>query len=93
MAVLSIAVISPLVGCGRPDDGLSTEQQQRASRLDEIAKKSEGDWNKLSQADRDYLVKELSHGDEQQARMLLMSKTGFKGARPTGGPPAIPGRQ
>ncbi len=77
-------------GCGKSDDGLSKEQETKSDRLDQIAKQSGGDWAKISQSDRDYLVQELGHGDEKSARMILMTKTGgFKGPKPTPGvPPA-----
>lgn len=68
-----------LVGCHQ-DSGLNTEQQQTANRLDEIAKKSGGDWDKISQGDRDYLIKQL--GSEQGARMVMAAKGGKLKARP-----------
>ena len=52
-------------------------------RMNEIAKKSEGDWSKVSQADRDFITKDIARGSEQSAQMLLMARWG----RIKGGPP------
>lgn len=68
-----------LAGCATndmSDDGLSAGDKQAANRLAEIAKTSGGDWNKLSQSDKDYLVNDVAHGSEQTAKMLLQSKAG-----------------
>lgn len=80
-----------LAGCGNnmSDDGLPDKDKQAASRLDQIAKQSGGDWERVSQADRDYLVKEISMGSEPSARMLLQQKAGTLKATP-GGPPKTP---
>lgn len=75
-----------LAGCSRNDDGLSAEQRQTGDRLSEIARKTDGDWNRLTDADRDFLVNQMSHGNEQSARMLLLGAAGKIGGRP-GGPP------
>ncbi|HZO88378.1 MAG TPA: hypothetical protein VFB38_08560 [Chthonomonadaceae bacterium] len=85
--LLAACLVSvPVAGCHREDDGLSPKQRQTVDRLDEIAKKSGGDWDKVSQADRDYLVNEVAHGSEQSAKMMLMAKGGKMHANP-GGPP------
>lgn len=82
------AFLVPLAGCSQSDDGLSTAQKQQADRLDEIAKKSGGDFDKLSATDKDYLLKNLADNNEKTARMLLMAKTGgFKGGPPKTGKP------
>lgn len=86
----AVAVLLPvgglLAGCSRDNDGLSAEQRQAGDRLSEIARKTDGDWNKLTEADRDFLVNQMSHGNEQSARMLLLGAAGKIGGRP-GGPP------
>ena len=58
------------MSCGS-NDGSSAETKQQASRLAQIQEKSGGDWNKLSEEDRNYLVNDLAHGNEASARMLL----------------------
>jgi hypothetical protein len=79
------------VGCSQPDDGIPPAEKQQANRFNEIAKASGGDWDKLSEADRQYLIKEIAHGNEQSARMMLAAKTGrLRGA--AGGPPGGPPR-
>lgn len=72
-------------GCKGGDDGLTAPEKQMANRLDTLVKQSGGDWNKLSPSDRDYLVKDISQGSEQSARMLLSAKSGKMKATP-GGP-------
>lgn len=68
-----------LVGCGDREPGPSADTQKQSDRLSEIQKRSGGDWSKLTPEDRDYLVKDLAHGSETGAKMLL------------GPPPATPG--
>ncbi len=88
-ALLGLFLAVAVPGCHRADDGLSSTRQEQADRLSDIAKRSGGDWNKLTQADKDYLVKTLSNGNENNARMILMAKVGhFAGGPPqTGRPP------
>lgn len=76
------------IGCsgGASDDGLPSKDKQSASRLDEIAKKTGGDWQKLTPEDKDFLVNEISMGSEQSAKMLLEGKAGKHRATPGGGP-------
>src|SRR5581483_9279407 len=83
--VLAVAILSPfvIIGC-KSDSGLNPDQQQMATRLDEIVKKSGGEWNKLSDADRTYLIKDISYGSEPSARMLFMAKAGKLKANPVG---------
>lgn len=89
-AILSMSLlVLPLLsttGCSKSDDGMSSQQQEKANRLDTIARQSGGDWEKVSQADRDYLVKELSSGNEASAKMLLLAKAGKLTMAPGGGP-------
>lgn len=85
MAALALLPTGGLHGCKRADDGLTPQQRQTGDRLSEIAKKTDGDWNRLSEADRDFLLK-MSHGSEPSARMLLLGAAGKIGGRP-GGPP------
>jgi len=79
IGLIGLISLIALQGCASndmSDDGVPAGDKQAASRLDEIAKTSGGDWNKLSQSDKDYLVKEVAHGSEQTAKMLLQSKSG-----------------
>jgi hypothetical protein len=84
LAVLSSLALLPSLGCNRVDDGMSREQIQKADRLSEIAKKSDGAWEKVAQADRDYILTEVTHGDEQSAKMLLLAKAGKLTGNPGG---------
>ena len=74
-------------GAGGQRDGLTTEQQAESSRLQQIGKTSNGEWEKLPPADREFLLK-MAHGNEQSARMLLLGASG----KLRGGPPGRPGR-
>ena len=74
-----------LGGCGsRPADGMTPAQQETSNRLQQVAKTSGGDWNRLSPADRAFLL-EMAHGNERSARMLLLGASGKLRSRP-GGP-------
>jgi hypothetical protein len=78
-----------LAGCSKQaDDGLNPQQQQTADRLDAVAKKSDGDWNKLSASDKAFFIK--TAGDENGGRMLLLAKAGKLGYHGSGPPPAPP---
>lgn len=59
------------VGCADNGPPPSEKTQQESSRLEQIQRRSGGDWSKLTPEDRDYLVKELGQGSEQKAKMLL----------------------
>ncbi|MDX1934411.1 MAG: hypothetical protein SFU56_17560 [Capsulimonadales bacterium] len=82
--VCAVVWTLPLVGC-QPDDGVPASEKAQAQRLDTIARDSGGDWEKLSETDKAYLIKEIAHGKESDARMILLAKAG-KLRRPAGGP-------
>ncbi len=90
LIVLSAGSLVPIMGCHGADDGLTDAQHQQADRLDQIAKQSDGNWDKVSQTDRDYILKNITSGSEQAAKMLLLAKAGKIG-RGSGGSPT-PGR-
>lgn len=79
-------MLPPLVGCKGQRDGLTSQQRESGDRLSRIAKRTDGDWNKLTEDERAFLVKDLSYGNEQSARMLLLAAAGKIGSKP-GGPP------
>lgn len=81
---LALAALA-LAGC-RPDDGLKPEERQMASRLDEITKKSGGDWERLTDDDRRYLVQDISRGSEPSAKLLLQARAGRLKGTPGGRP-------
>ncbi|MCS6859209.1 MAG: hypothetical protein NZT92_02675 [Abditibacteriales bacterium] len=88
IVVLIAAVLAlTLRGCGRTSDGLSPQQVQAGNRLQEIAARTGGDWNKLSPEERAFLM-QLSHNNERSARMLLLNAARTGPPSPTpGGPP------
>lgn len=90
-ALLSVLLFcgAVLSGCGAPASDLNKAQQDQSSRLGQIAKRTDGDWNKLSEEERQFLITDLSYGNESSARMLLLSAAGKVGGRP-GGPPGRP---
>jgi len=47
-------------------------------RVDAMVKRSGGDWNKLSDKDRGYLVTIVSKGDEQAAMKTFQDRTALK---------------
>jgi hypothetical protein len=91
-AVVLAAAISA-VGCNRNgDDGLSQAQHDQNQRITDIAKKAGGDWTRVSQADRDYILKNATGGDEGSAKMMVFMKAGKSPGGPGGGTPgAAPG--
>ncbi len=86
--LVCVAVLALIgIGCGNnmSDDGLKPAEREMSTRVDQIAKASGGDWDKISQADKDYLVKTVSMGSEPSARMLVKAKSGGLRGK-TGGP-------
>ena len=94
VSVFSVAAclfLIPVLGCTKPDDGMSSDQTQKADRLTEIARKADGDWTKVPPADQDYVKKTFTSGDEAGAKMLVLTKSGkFHGGPPQGGGPGGP---
>jgi hypothetical protein len=69
-----------LIGCKRPAPQPDTQR-----RMEEIVKNASGEWDSLSQADREFLIQQ-ANGNELTAQMRFTAmKARLKGA---GGPPA-----
>jgi hypothetical protein len=86
MIIGAVAVMVAGGGCRGADDGLSDKQRDTADRLQRIVTASGGDWNKVPPADRQYVLTNVTFGNEGSARMLLLMKAGKMKANP-GGPP------
>lgn len=80
-----------LCACGKNDDGLTKEQHDSGDRLGQIAKASDGDWNRLTSSDRDFVLK-MAYGNERSARMLLLGAAGKIGGKSPGRPAGPGGR-
>ena len=82
MLVLAILTTMPgavfLGGCSQNQNALDDNQQAMTNRLDELAKKSGGDWEKLSAEEKRYMIQDVSQGNERAARQLLEMKAGKK---------------
>lgn len=75
LCVLALGLVFAGCNSNNPgDDGIDSKGKATATRIDQIAKSSGGDWDKVTQEDKDYLLKEF--GGEQTAKMLLQSKAG-----------------
>lgn len=75
-----------VIGCSGPsDDGLTTEQRATTDRFKDIVDRSGGQWENLSEADRKFLVDDLSNGNEQAARMMFAARSGRPPAVGPGG--------
>jgi hypothetical protein len=62
-----------LVGCAQTNEsGLSAAQQQTANDLRSMATASKGDWNKLTSAQQQELIKSV--GSESSAKTVLQMK-------------------
>ncbi len=88
MGAIALGACLLVSGCAQGGDGLSKEQKEAGDRVDQIVKKTGGDWSKLSPEDKDYLVNKLSNGNEGAAKMMLNARTGrppMGGGPPTGG--------
>jgi hypothetical protein len=68
----TILVAGLSAGCGaKNDNGLSPSQHQVVSRVSQIETQSGGDWNKVSQSDKDYLTKTVGYGNTSMAKQVL----------------------
>ncbi|MCW5941972.1 MAG: hypothetical protein KIS66_07055 [Fimbriimonadaceae bacterium] len=77
-----------VIGCSGPsDDGLTKEQHATTDRFKEIVERSGGQWERLSEADRKFLVDDLSNGNENAARMMFAARSGKAPAVGPGGSP------
>lgn len=86
LAISCVAFLA--TGCGKSDDGLTAKDQELVSKSDQIIKKANGNWESLSPEDKAYLVKEIGYGNEHNAQMFFMAKSG---KLKKGGPPTNPG--
>lgn len=89
LAAALLCATAALTGCGGGSD-LNKAQQEQSTRLGQIAKRTDGDWSKLTEEERRFLVTEMSYGNESSARMLLLGAAGKIGGKP-GGPVGRPG--
>jgi hypothetical protein len=64
-AILAMAV----VGCGSEGDGISEQNKKVMSDTNALAKKVDGNFDKLTDTEKEAFLK-LAHGDEKQARAL-----------------------
>lgn len=88
IVLAGVAVVVNLRACSNASGGLSTEQVQQADRLHEMARRTGGDWNKLTPEEKQFLVNELAYGNEQSARMLLWGASRQAPASQQAGRPA-----
>jgi hypothetical protein len=87
--ILGLACLFSAMSCSGSQPALSSDQDKQASQMDEIGKKSGGDWNKLTPEEQKTMIQ--IGGSEQGAKMLLLAKSGKLGRHggpPGGGPPA-----
>lgn len=72
MALLAAVPLLALDGCASNAPAPSRQM----TRVDTIVKNSGGDWNKLTPADRDYMVNVVGKGSEMSAMMTFRAKAG-----------------
>jgi len=88
LAFIAVVVFASavLTGCGEKDAEPSKETAQQSDRLTKIKQASGGDWEKVPQADKDWLIKDVCFGNEASAKMMVGGPPRKGG--PNGGPPA-----
>lgn len=91
-AILAITLLAAfMVGCSSEGSGMSPDQEKMAQNVEDWAKASGGDWNKLTPEQQQTMIK--SAGSEGTAKMVLQMKAHppapVAPGRPTnpGGPP------
>jgi len=70
MVVVTV-VLAPLMGCSH-----QPPPSPQMSRVDAIVQKSGGDWNKVSQEDRDYLIRDVGKGSPISGEMTFRAHAG-----------------
>jgi hypothetical protein len=70
--VLAVALLASLAGC----HGQTSAPSPQLSRVDSIIKSSGGDWNKVSPADRAYLITTVGKGSPISAQMTFSIRAG-----------------
>lgn len=85
IVLLSICALS-LIGCGSSNEGDNVAVPTTEMRVTELVKKSGGNWDALSDADKRDLIQSLGQGNEQTARVSFAARTSKNG------PPSMGGR-
>jgi hypothetical protein len=75
-----------LLGCGEKPPEPSKETTQQSDRLTKIRESSGGDWNKVSESDKEWIIKDLCFGNEGSAKLMIAPA----GKKPGGQPPTGP---
>ncbi len=86
--LFALLLAAVLPGCSSHSN-YTPAQQQTLTRFQKIVKESGGDWNKVSAADRQWLINGPGGGSEMNARMML----GNFGRQPQKGAPGGPPQQ
>ncbi|HEY0867747.1 MAG TPA: hypothetical protein VGE01_10225 [Fimbriimonas sp.] len=82
MRIQWVLLAAVAIGCSKPAPVVAAPEQ----RVQEIVRRSKGNWDSLSDADKQTLIQELGRGNEQTARVSFRMRTGGG----PGGPP-VPG--
>lgn len=90
LAILVSFATGSLTGCGEKEPEPSKETQQQADRLSKIRTSSGGDWNKVSDADKEWLIKEVCFGNEGSAKMMVSPPPKPNVGPNRGAPPGAP---
>ena len=70
--VLSIIVAGCSGGDGLKDDGVKPEAKQALASAAELAKKSDGNYDKLSDSEKQVILKMANNNEESARRLLAM---------------------
>lgn len=73
----AIGLLIALAVCGLPACGSRTAPPSPAiDRVDQIVKRSGGDWNKVSPQDQQYMIQTVGKGSPISARMTFDARAG-----------------
>ncbi|HLK56606.1 MAG TPA: hypothetical protein VKU00_08580 [Chthonomonadaceae bacterium] len=80
--IMAAVALTLFAGCHSSRDQITDPQQeQKMVHVDALVKSSGGKWSNLSQADRDWIIQNVAHGQEMPAQMIFSSRAGIAGAR------------
>ncbi|MBC7808234.1 MAG: hypothetical protein H7145_19045 [Akkermansiaceae bacterium] len=74
LASLAVA-LTPFCGCQSEATGENAKLEKLAADVNSVAKRSGGDWEKLSKEEKKMMT-DLQHGNEQSAKNLLHALSG-----------------
>jgi len=80
--MMAAVALTLFTGChSNRDQFTNSQQEQNIAHVDALVKSSGGKWSNLSQADRDWIIQNVAHGQLMPAQMIFAARAGTAGNR------------